>query len=334
MTFLSRFIDMIGMQSPLKIILTATLAATLVSVILVGCTLVFFPPQLRLYIFFLSVIMPVLLTPPILLVVVKLVMHLRTYRSALQREIEENRKKDLLLFEQERFAVMGEILSNISHQWRQPLNTINLTVLSARLSDANGGLDNDALDKAFETIEQNTLHLSETIEDFRSFFQNKAPTKMVALRQIIYELNRIISPVLKAKNIDLKIHWNDDTIHRLELATAISQVLLNLINNAKDALDPRHQHGKQIVLTIEALAESVNIAVNDNGPGIDPAIRAKVFDPYFTTKGTLKGSGIGLHMSRQIIDKIFHGTLVLDDASATTLFRITLPYSDQCRLSD
>ncbi|MEJ2501501.1 MAG: HAMP domain-containing sensor histidine kinase, partial [Campylobacterales bacterium] len=218
--------------------------------------------------------------------------------------------------------------------WRQPLNTINLTLLSTKLAQATERLDDETLENAFDTIEQNTLYLSDTIEDFRSFFQNKTPTKVLPLQQIIYELNSIITPTLQAKNIQLEMHWDDDLIHRLEMATAISQVLLNLINNAKEALEPLHQEHKQIALEISTSDEHITVAVTDNGPGIDAAIQPKIFDPYFSTKGQLKGSGIGLHMSRQIIQKIFHGSIDMHSVPQKTRFTLALPYSDYCKLND
>ncbi|WP_345985996.1 HAMP domain-containing sensor histidine kinase [Sulfurimonas sp. HSL-1656] len=333
MKHLNRFIDKLGMHSPLKIVAGVTLATTVVSVLCVGIFYTLLTGTLPPVILGFSILMPLLMTPPILAIVIKLVMRLETYKSALHDEIEKNREKDMLLFEQERFALMGEMLSNISHQWRQPLNTINLTLLSAKLAKATGRLDDETLDHAFETIEQNTLHLSETIEDFRSFFQNKAPTKLLPLHQIVYELHRIITPTLEANTIALEITWNSDTIHRLQIATAISQVLLNLINNAKDALESLDQEKKQIHIEFEYPPGGghLRICVFDNGPGIDPAIQTKIFDPYFTTKGSLKGSGIGLHMSRQIIQKLFLGTIIVSSLPGETRFVIMLPISEFCR---
>jgi signal transduction histidine kinase len=330
----SRFIDRLSGYSPLKIIIIVTLATTLISALLVGCTLFLIAGKLHALVIVLSIIMPLILTPPILAIVIKLVLRLETYKDALHKEIEKNREKDMLLFEQERFALMGEMLSNISHQWRQPLNAINLTILSAKLAKATERLDDETLENAFDTIEKNTHHLSGTIEDFRSFFQNKSPKKILPLHRIIYELNSIITPTLKAKNILLEMHWDDDIIHRLNIATAISQVLMNLINNAKEALEPLSQEHKQVKVELKRFAEHITISVVDNGPGIDAAIQPKIFDPYFTTKGQLKGSGIGLHMSRQIIQKIFHGTIAVSSTPQKTVFTLTLPYSEYCTLEN
>lgn len=329
---LFRFIDDFSKNSPVKIIVTATLLTTFVSITLVGLALYLLTGEIDPGIFSLSVIMPVILTPIVLAIVFRLVTRLEYYKSALEKEIEKNREKDMILFEQERFALMGEMLSSISHQWRQPLNAINLTLLSAKLANTSWQSD-EQLSKAFDTIEKNTHYLSNTIEDFRSFFQNKAPKKVLSLKEIIYELNSVITPSLHADNIALTLNWDGDLIDRLHLATAISQVLLNLVNNSKDALENLDLDKKYIRITFEERAEHIIISVTDNGSGITPDVKTKIFDPYFTTKESLKGSGIGLHMSRQIIEKIFGGSIALSDASAgETCFKIKLPYSEYCRL--
>jgi len=327
-------LDRLGKYSRAKLIVLITLFSTVVSVAVVASVLLLVTGRIDPVPLTLSVIMPLLMTPGILAPLLKLVLKLEYYKHALEKAVEINREKDMMLFEQERFALMGEMLSNISHQWRQPLNAINLTLLSAKVAQATGRLDDDALDQAFETIEQNIHHLSGTIEDFRSFFQNKSPTKMVPLHQIVYELNSIITPTLKAKRIALEIAWDDDLIHRLQLATAVSQVLLNLISNAKDALATSEREAKQIHVAFRLLPENIAVSVTDNGPGIDPAIKPKIFDPYFTTKGSLKGSGIGLHMSRQIVEKIFGGAIAVTSSSEGSCFTLTLPYSEHCRLSE
>ena len=329
---LFRIIDDFSKNSPIKIIAIATLLTTVVSMILVVVVLYLFTGEVDPVIFSLSIIMPVILTPVVLAIVFRLVTRLEHYKSALEKEIEKNHEKDLILFEQERFALMGEMLSSISHQWRQPLNAINLTLLSTKLSNTSGQFD-EQLNKAFDIIEKNTHYLSNTIEDFRSFFQNRAPKKVLSLKEIIYELNNVITPLLHADDITLKINWNDDVIDRLYLATAISQVLLNLINNSRDALENQDVDKKYIRIAFEKSPEHLIISVADNGSGINPEVKTKIFDPYFTTKESLKGSGIGLHMSRQIIEKIFGGSIALTYASAgETCFKIELPYSEYCRL--
>ncbi|UFS63006.1 HAMP domain-containing histidine kinase [Sulfurimonas sp. HSL-3221] len=333
MNLFARLFDKISRYRPTTIIIWATLVSTTVSFVLAGGIFYLFMGELLPIVAFLSILMPLLLTPTILSAVLNLMLRMERYKTALEEEIEKNHAKDLLLFEQERFVLMGEMLSNISHQWRQPLNAVNLTLLSLKLAQATGKLDDETLDQAFETIEQNTLYLSDTIEDFRSFFQNRAPTKILPLKQIVSEMEGIVAPLLKGARITLRVEKTDALeANHLEIATAISQVLLNLISNAKDALEGYDTPSKQITLLFNKNGEGMTITVSDNGPGIAPEVKPKIFDPYFTTKKQMKGSGIGLHMSRQIIEKIFAGAIAVDTSKTGTTFSIFLPYSEHCRL--
>ena len=331
MNHIARFFDRISRYRPRTIIVWATLLSTVISFVMAGGIFYLFMGELLPIVVLLSVAMPLILTPTILSAVLNLMLRMERYKTALEEEIEKNRAKDMLLFEQERFVLMGEMLSNISHQWRQPLNAVNLTLLSLRLAHATGKLDDDALEQAFETIEQNTLYLSDTIEDFRSFFQNRAPTKILPLSQIVTEMEGIVAPLLKSARISLQLLPSGTLSGQLEVATAVSQVLLNLISNAKDALEHCDREVKQISIAFAENAEGVTVTVADNGPGIAPEIKPKIFDPYFTTKNQMKGSGIGLHMSRQIIEKIFEGTITVETSAAGSTFSIFLPYSGYCR---
>ena len=280
----------------------------------------------------LSIVMPIAMTPLAVIAFLRIFDKLLVYKQKLHEEIEKSREKDLLLFEQERFALMGEMLSNISHQWRQPLNTINLTILSTKVANASGRIDTEQIEKSFDLIEQNTHYLSNTIEDFRSFFQNNVPTKLLQATDIIREINSIMKPGLEAKDIALHVTWESDLIHRVNIAASLSQVLLNLLGNAKDAVLESGNDDKEIRIDFNNTPDSIVVTVIDNGIGITPDIKTKMFDPYFTTKGSLKGSGIGLHMSRQIVEKVFDGNLFLDESVIDrTCFRLELPYSDYCR---
>jgi two-component system C4-dicarboxylate transport sensor histidine kinase DctB len=332
---LVRGLEYLGKCNGYRFIALVTLLTTFISMLVVSSSVYLFLGTLPTGYLILSILMPLVLTPAVLGTMLKLVSRLSCCTQALQKEIEKSHQKDILLFEQERFALMGEMLSSISHQWRQPLNAINLTLLSARVTMASKPLEDDDLDKLFNTIEDNTHYLSNTIEDFRTFFQNKAPKEIVPLKEIIHELNTIISPILNTDRIALEVEWDSNLIDRLQLATAISQVLLNLISNSKDAMQELPREKKYVNIAVRKRNRGITIAVADNGPGIKKEVRPKIFDPYFTTKGKLKGSGIGLHMSRQIIEKIFEGSIVLADTSeAGSRFVIDLPYSDCCILED
>lgn len=318
--------------TPFRIILITTLLTTLASFLLVYTTVFMILGTVKTTYIVLSVLMPLLLTPAVLSVIFRLVTRLDYYKEALEKQVAENREKDLLLFEQERFVLMGEMLSNIAHQWRQPLNTINLTLLSTRLANASKQLDNRQLEEVFDRIEDNVHYLSNTIDDFRSFFQNKDPQNLSELSKIIREVDTVMTPTLKAHKITFDIDRDNALDHRLKVSSALSQVLLNLVSNAKDALGGSEQRSKSIRMSFQHAPDALIITVEDNGPGIPDAIRPKIFDAYYTTKGPNHGTGIGLHMSRQIIEKVFHGTLALVEADrGKTCFSMIIPHSEQCR---
>ncbi len=326
-----RIIDYLGRGNTPTFVAIMTLVTTLLSLAMVSVIMTLLTGEVAQGYVILSILMPLVLTPVIISLVLKLFTRLSCCKQALEHEIEKSKEKDMMLIEQERFALMGEMLSSISHQWRQPLNAINLTLLSARVAQMSGKQNQQELEKVFDMIEQNTLYLSNTIEDFRTFFQNKAPKAVVPVTEVIHELNTIISPILKAEGVVLKVEWDSNLFDALHVATAISQVLLNLISNSKDAMSELNRPEKSVTVAIRKAPDGVTIYVRDNGPGIPLQIQQKIFDAYFTTKGKLRGTGIGLHMSRQIIEKIFKGSITLAESSEHgSSFRIDLPTSEAC----
>ncbi len=274
-------------------------------------------------IFVLSVATPALMVPPTLIVILKMSRYLKTYKEHLEYEVEENKKKDILLFEQARFAMMGEMLANISHQWKQPLNTMGLAVVSAKTSDMSA----KEIDKTFTVIEENISYLADTINDFMSFFDKRASHELKCIDSLIREIDSIVGHVRVKKGIDLKFINSSDK--HIEIVSSISQVLINLINNAADAFSGEAKN-QEIKIEFIAKEKSLVIECCDNASGIDPLIVDKIFDPYFTTKEKSQGTGIGLYMSKQIIQKIFNAHIKVESQVGKTCFYIDVPYSDKC----
>jgi len=279
-------------------------------------------------IFILSILAPILISPPTLFIILKLASHMKQFKDELHNEIEKNKTKDVLLFEQARFAFMGEMIANISHQWKQPLNTINLAVLNAKLS-ANS---EEERIKYFNIMESNVAYLASTIDDFMSFFDKRENLEMKSISYISNEVQDIIGIAIENKNIDFIIKI-DKQLGAIEIASSISQVILNLLSNAKDAFDKKASK-KLISLEFIAGKEDLKIYCCDNGTGISSDIKERIFEPYFTTKEKTKGTGIGLYMSKQIILKLFEGSIMLTSKDKfTTCFKISIPYSKNCKLT-
>ena len=279
--------------------------------------------------FVISVVLPLILTPAVTKLLIRLANNLAFVQEKLHQEIENNRQKDLIMFEQARFILMGEMLANISHQWKQPLNTINLALLNMKLQES--GLENE--DKNFTIIEENVNYLASTIDDFMSFFDKRTHSEIKPLYEVIREIHSVIDAHLENKNIELEMVV-DESFSRVKIASSITQVLLNLINNAKDALEGVED--KKIYIHFVSTSSGVAIECCDNGKGIDTKTVEKIFEPYFTTKDKTQGTGIGLYMSREIVHKVFNGTINVgvknESSSYKTCFNILLPYSQNCIL--
>ncbi|QOP41096.1 ABC transporter substrate-binding protein [Sulfurimonas marina] len=251
---------------------------------------------------------------------------LREYNHSLEETVEEKAqeliKKDELLTMQSKQAVMGEMISMIAHQWRQPLNTITLQISNMQLKYLmEEKLDKDEVIKTFEAINSTILYLSETIDDFKTYFRKDKELVDVSLKELIEKALNLIRPRLKdvqvhlyiAENIRAKVYFNE-----------LVQVVLNILNNAIDAYDTCKTCSKEIHISVKQKENMNVIHIEDNAGGIKEAHLEKLFEPYFSTKGK-NGTGLGLYMSQMIIEKQFGGFLKVDTYDDKTNFKIYLP---------
>ena len=215
-------------SSPLKVSVLATFFTLSGSVPTVYLFSLLFSQEYTSFLLTISIALPIILTPLVIMLVLKLSKHLKHFKDALEIEVEKNKKADILLFEQARFVVMGEMMANISHQWKQPLNTIALSVVSLRTSSEYSSKS----DKYFDIMEDNVNYLAATIDDFMSFFDAKTSSEMRRISSLVREIQSIVDSHMLNKEIDLEI-LIDDSYGDVEIASSISQVLLNLINNSK-----------------------------------------------------------------------------------------------------
>jgi len=305
----------------------ATLSVLLTSIPIVYIIAKLFSEPYSTFLFGASIVVPGFIAPVIFYQITKMLNRLSQFQDKLHEATEENKKKELMLYEQARFAFMGEMLSNISHQWRQPLHTINLAIFSAKTEAMQKKLSDEHLMKIFDLIESNTHHLSNTIDDFKQFFQKRDTHELRTLDEILIEVQNVVSPILKYNSISL--HVKNDCVEDVYLTSPISQVLLNLIGNSIDALKSVSQEKKEITINCSTMYNMLDISCCDNGCGIDDDIVQNIFDPYFTTKSKAQGTGIGLYMSRQIIEKMYEGRLVISPHSHSTCFKMRLKYQTQ-----
>ncbi len=241
-----------------------------------------------------------------------------------QKEIAKNEEKTKQLIQQNRLAQMGEMLSMIAHQWRQPLTAISATTNNILIRLMLGEkLSNKELEKEVSLISDYSIHLSTTIDDFRNFFKTDKEKVLISLENIVNNSVSIIKGSLDSNNIGLEIELNSNEEIMVH-ATEINQVILNIIKNAEDALVENLVLDSKIKIKTYSDKQSVYIEISDNGNGIDEDIIEKVFDPYFSTKSEKEGTGLGLYMSKIIINDHCGGSLKVKNTDQGAVFTIQL----------
>jgi C4-dicarboxylate-specific signal transduction histidine kinase len=244
----------------------------------------------------------------------------RTLEERIESAVNELRQKDQALIQQSRLAAMGEMINNIAHQWRQPLNLISLIV--QRLPECKE-LSHQELAAEVERIMDIIIHMSQTIDDFRYFFrQDKEKTRFTA-NQAVAKALEFISPSLNEKSIRISITEEPD-VAVFGYSNEYAQVLLNVLSNAKDVLVERSIADPRINIGISRDGECAIVTVSDNGGGIAMEIMPRIFDPYFTTREAKQGSGIGLYMSKIIIEQNMGGRLTAGNVEGGAAFRIVV----------
>ncbi|AXX88752.1 histidine kinase [Arcobacter suis] len=241
-----------------------------------------------------------------------------------KEEVAKNREKDKLMFQQAKLASLGEMLGNIAHQWRQPLMEINSLFLPIEGKIfLDMPLDKEEILETINKLNHITKYMSNTIDDFRDFFAtDKEKIRFQLLEQINSTIN-IISGGLKTHNIklDIIIQKNPEMIG---YKNDYSQVLINIISNAKDVLIQRKIKNPYIKISIFEENENIVTTVEDNAGGIKVNPIEKIFDPFFTYE-KVGGSGIGLFMSKLIIEKNMSGKLSVKNSSEGAFFKIIIP---------
>ncbi|QKF81925.1 transporter substrate-binding domain-containing protein [Halarcobacter ebronensis] len=250
----------------------------------------------------------------------------------LEKRVEEEIKKNEIntqqLIQQNRLAQMGEMISMIAHQWRQPLSAIAATtnnlVLKMIIDD---NLDRKYFEKELKLITNYSQYLSSTIDDFRNFFKSDKEKVEFELKDIIEKSISIIKTSMESNEI--KIDENiEDEIYLYSYPSELQQVILNILKNAEDALCERKGKNRKIFISTLKEKNKVVISILDNGGGIDKNIIDKIFDPYFSTKNKKDGTGLGLYMSKIIINEHCKGSLKVSNYQNGALFSIELPYKE------
>ena len=249
------------------------------------------------------------------------------YENSLKEKIEEevnkNKEQQLLMLQQSRLAQMGEMISMIAHQWRQPLNNLALVNQLTIVKYHRGKLDEKAINYFKENSESQIELMSETIDNFRNFFKTETQEKECVLNDVItttIELNTASFDIL-----NIEIIFKTESEYKMSgYANALSQVLLNILNNAKDALVEKGVEYKKIWINLYSEDNEIVIEFIDNAGGIPEDIIDRVFDPYFSTKLEKNGTGLGLYMSKMIIQEQLHSSIIVSNTQDGAMFQIRL----------
>lgn len=254
----------------------------------------------------------------------KLEASLQQYNEMLECRVAERtdelRKKDRLLLHQSRLAAMGDMINNIAHQWRQPLNVLGLNLQRLPLYYEMGKFDQQLLDTSIEDAMDLIQHMSQTIDDFRDFFKPEKVKVRFSVKRAILQTVNLVSDSLTHHQIKLIVHIDHDSCIN-GYPNEFSQVALNILQNARDALKERKI--RDALITISCFIEDGKTVttITDNAGGIPEDIIDKIFEPYFSTKG-VQGTGIGLYMSKNIIESNMGGKLSVRNLDGGAEFRI------------
>ncbi|MEA3384168.1 MAG: transporter substrate-binding domain-containing protein [Campylobacterota bacterium] len=250
----------------------------------------------------------------------------------IKEEVHKNVEIQKQLFKSEKLASMGEMIGNIAHQWRQPLSAISTGASGMQVQKEYGLLTDELFNTTCESINNNAQYLSKTIDDFKNFIKGERIREEFLLEENINSFLSLVSSSAKSNNITVILDLEKDlTLNSYK--NELTQCLMNIYNNAKDALNENSIKEKLIFISTHKTNSEVIIEIKDNANGIPKDILPKVFDPYFTTKHKSQGTGLGLHMTYNIIVDGMGGKIEVNNSSYThnnikydgALFRITLP---------
>ncbi len=248
------------------------------------------------------------------------------------QDITELKHKDQLLLQQSKLASMGEMIGNIAHQWRQPLSAISTAATGIQVQKEYGLLTDELLETHCNSININAQYLSKTIDDFKNFIKGDRDKKLFNINNSITSFLDLVEGTIKKYNINIIINIEND-IEITGYENELIQCLINIFNNAKDALLELEEEERFLFILAKIKNNYLEMSIKDNAGGIEDQILPKIFEPYFTTKHKSQGTGLGLHMTYTLITKGMNGTIEARNTSFKyndkeykgALFLISLP---------
>lgn len=242
--------------------------------------------------------------------------------------VKSIREQEQMLLIQSKSAIMGEMLEMIAHQWRQPITSIgmiaNNMLLTLILSEEES-IDKELFKKDIEDINKQVTYLSHTIDDFRSFFKESKKKEIFTVDDVLQKSISLLKKQFEQGGVKLKYRNECLDVQLNSYKNELIQVILNLLNNAKDAFESNNIQNREIILVCKVENNKLLIRTKDNAGGIKEENIHKIFEPYFSTKEEKNGTGLGLYMSKIILQKHFKGTITVLNQDNGAVFDIVVP---------
>ena len=251
----------------------------------------------------------------------------------LEKEVDEEKTKqkeqEQILIQKTRLAAMGEMIGNIAHQWRQPLNALGLVLQNLKFSYEMGDLNDDVMNRSMDKANMLTKNMSKTIDDFRNFFKQNKAKEIFDINKSVIDSMALVESTFEYHKIKLEKDFKSEKIEIFGFPNEFAQVLLNIISNAKDALLENKIKNPQVKIETKIEDDNAYIFIIDNALGIKEDAINKIFEPYFTTKNEVQGTGIGLYMSKIIIERNMNGQIYAKNKDDGAIFTIKLPLKNE-----
>jgi C4-dicarboxylate-specific signal transduction histidine kinase len=240
---------------------------------------------------------------------------IEAYKIELQENVKKIKEKQKILIQNSKMASMGEMIANIAHQWRQPLNSLSAlhTVLMMDYEDNNGKLTKEEISQFKEESREYIHKMSSTIDDFRNFFSPTKERERFIVSSAIQETMKFVKDSFLDAGVELIDRTENREMQIYSYRNELMQVIMILLNNSRDAVVSNDVKNPQVIVDFLESDIEIKICVKDNGGGIADDIMERIFEPYFTTKFKSDGTGVGLYMSKMIIEDSIGGKLILEN---------------------
>ncbi len=250
----------------------------------------------------------------------------KNLEKRVREEVRKNEEKQKMLFWQSRFASLGQMMANIAHQWRQPLTELTLALFNMKRAALKR--DDEQVEDIYDEAKSMIQNMSQTIEDFINFFRPDKPKEPFEIAKSLEESMQILQKTLEKEHIEIDMSI-DTSLKAVGVSNELSQVIINLLQNAKDAFIENGIRERRISLKVSREGDFARIVVSDNAGGIEESALERIFEPYFTTKHTAKGTGLGLFMSKMIIEKGLFGSIEAKNCGDGACFVIEIPLAEE-----